>query len=73
MNLNKSDNASNAGNQQETSFVSSNLINHKWGILRDYTPDTVKLSVEKSDVLKMVLDSYKNPSKYISSTQLNLR
>ena len=39
MNLNKSDNASNAGNQQETSFVSSNLINHKWGILRDYTPD----------------------------------
>ena len=35
-----------ADNQQETPFVSSNLINHKWGILRDYTPDTVKLSDE---------------------------
>lgn len=41
-----SNKASSAGNQQETAFVSSNLINHKWGILRDYTPDTVKLSDE---------------------------
>lgn len=40
-----SKNASSAGNQQETS-ISHNLINHKWGILRDYTPDTIGLSDE---------------------------
>lgn len=38
--------ASNAGNQQGTSRVSPNLINHKWGTLRDYTPDTIELSDE---------------------------
>ena len=41
-----SNNASSAGNQQETAFVKPNLIYHKWGILRDYTPDTVELSDE---------------------------
>lgn len=41
-----SNNATGAGNQQETAFVKPNLINHKWGILRDYTPDTVELSDE---------------------------
>src|SRR3989344_2142690 len=46
MNMGISNKAFSADNQQETSFVSSNLINHKWGILRDYTPDTVKLSNE---------------------------
>lgn len=34
-----SDKASNADNQQETPLIGYNLINHKWGILRDYTPD----------------------------------
>jgi len=33
-----SNKVSSADNQQETSF-GYNLINHKWGILRDYTPD----------------------------------
>lgn len=39
-------NASRADNQQGTTKVSYNLINHKWGTLRDYTPDTVELSDE---------------------------
>lgn len=38
--------ASNAGNQQGTLWVSPNLINHKWGTLRDYTPDTIEFSDE---------------------------
>jgi hypothetical protein len=37
-----SKNASGADNPQETLSVSYNLINHRWGILRDYTPDTSK-------------------------------
>lgn len=42
-----SDKASSAGNQQgRIHSVSPNLINHKWGTLRDYTPDTVKFSDE---------------------------
>lgn len=46
MNLATSNKASSAGNQQGTHLVSSNLINHKWGTLRDYTPDTIDLSDE---------------------------
>lgn len=34
-----SKNAFSADNQQETPLIGYNLINHKWGILRDYTPD----------------------------------
>jgi len=41
-----SDNAPSAGNQQETTLVKPNLINHKWGILRDYTPD-ISRSIDK--------------------------
>lgn len=41
-----SDKAQIAGNQQETTFVNSNLINHKWGILRDYTPNTLNYTDE---------------------------
>lgn len=36
--------ASNAGNQQGTRSFGYNLINHKWGTLRDYTPDTIEFS-----------------------------
>lgn len=41
-----SNNVSSAGNQQETLLVKSNLINHKWGILRDYTPNAIYYSDE---------------------------
>ena len=41
-----SDKAKIADNQQETTFVSSNLINHKWGLLRDYAPNTLNYTDE---------------------------
>jgi hypothetical protein len=53
MNLSLSEKASSAGNQQETSF-SYNLINHKWGILRDYTPDTIELSDELVSLIALL-------------------
>lgn len=42
----QSNNAISAGNQQGTLSVSPNLINHKWGTLRDYTPNTIEFSDE---------------------------
>lgn len=47
-----------AGNQQETTFVKPNLINHKWGILRDYTPDTVKFSDELVTLIALLYTEY---------------
>ena len=44
-------------NQQETPLmlISPNLINHKWGILRDYTPNTMEFS---SDLVKLIAMLY---------------
>jgi hypothetical protein len=49
-----SKNVSSADNQQETSF-GYNLINHKWGILRDYTPDiSCKISKKFASLLAIL-------------------
>lgn len=51
-----SENATSAGNQQGRTYkVSHNLINHKWGTLRDYTPNTMKLS---PDLVKLIAMLY---------------
>lgn len=49
-----SDNATSAGNQQGTHKVGYNLINHKWGTPRDYTPKTMKLSPDLVRLIAML-------------------
>ena len=46
--------ASNAGNQQGTPRVSPNLINHKWGTFRDYTPDTIEFSDDMATLIALL-------------------
>lgn len=45
-----------AGNQQGTQrVITYNLINHKWGTLRDYTPDAIKFSSDFATLIAILL------------------
>ena len=66
-----SKNVSSADNQQETSS-GYNLINHKWGILRDYTPDILsKMSKKFASLLAILFTDASVSPKYNNSWRIS--